>query len=134
MPPCLPRDQGLAGQEGGQAHLQGVGGPADGVRGITVVGALAVEAEVARGGNEEGFEEVALGQGINVLGDVQAPPGHGDRPPEAEDSVQLEGRHLGIVPLVVGEVEVVGESLLVPGEPHGLHQGLASVIEGDYQL
>ena len=41
---------------------------------------------------------------------------------------------IGIVPLVVGEVEVIGESLLVPGEPHGLHQGLASVIEGDYQL
>ena len=102
--------------------------------GVTLAGALAVEAEVARGGNKEGLEEVSLGQGINVLGDVQAPPGHGDRPPEAEDSVQLEGRHLGIVPLVVGEVEVIGEGLLVPGEPHGLHQGLASVIEGDDQL
>ena len=35
--PRLPRHYGLARQEGGQAHLQGVGGPADGVRGITVV-------------------------------------------------------------------------------------------------
>ena len=37
MTPCLPRHYGLAGQEGGQTHLQAVGGAADGVRGITVV-------------------------------------------------------------------------------------------------
>ena len=93
-----------------------------------------MEAKVARRGDEEGFEEVALSQGINVSGDVEAPPGHRDRPPEAEDAVQVEGGHLRIVPLVVCEVKVVGKSLLVPGEPHWLHQGLASIIECDNQL
>ena len=93
-----------------------------------------MEAEVARGGDEERLKEVALGQGINVLSNVEGSPSHGNRPPEAEDFVQVEGGHLCVVPLVISEVKMVGEGLLVAGKPHGLHQSLASVIKCDDQL
>ena len=64
VPPGLPRDDGLAGEEGGQADLQHVGRAADGVGGVAVVGTLAVEAEVPRGRYEEGLEQVSLSQGV----------------------------------------------------------------------
>ena len=57
-----------------------------------------------------------------------------DGSPEAHDLIQVIGRHLRVVPLEVGEVEVVGKSLLGPGEPHWLQQGLAAVIKGDDEL
>ena len=53
-----------------------------------------------------------LCQLVDVPGDVDAPPRHGDGPPEAQQSVQVEGGHLGVVPLKVGEIKVVGEGLL----------------------
>ena len=53
--------------------------------GVAVVGALAVEAEVARGGDEECFEQVALSQGVDVAGDVQGPAGDGDGASEPEE-------------------------------------------------
>ena len=71
-----------------------------------------VEAHVSRGGDEEGLEQVVLCQLVDVPGDVDAPPRHGDRPPEAQQPVEVEGGDLGVVPLKVREVEVVGEGLL----------------------
>ena len=46
----------------------------------------------------------------------------------------MVGGHLCVVSLVVGKVEVVGQSLLGPREPHRLQHSLASVIKGDDQL
>ena len=68
--PRLARHHGLARQEGGQAHLQRVGRAADGVRGITVVGALAVEAEVARWRDEEGLEQISFRERVDLSCDV----------------------------------------------------------------
>ena len=55
MSPGLPRHNGLARQEGGEAGLEHVRATADRVRSITVVGALAMEAEVSRRRDEEGL-------------------------------------------------------------------------------
>ena len=46
----------------------------------------------------------------------------------------MEGGHLSVVPLVVREVEMVGQSLLGPRESHGLQQGLASILKCNDQL
>ncbi len=64
--PSVPGRQLFAGQEGGEASLQQVGMAADGVGGVAVVGALPVEAEVPRRRDEEGLQQVSLGQGVDV--------------------------------------------------------------------
>ena len=83
--PLPTRPLYLGRQEGSKAPLQEVGAATDGVGGVAVVGALAVEAEVARGGDEECFEQVALSQGVDVAGDVQGPAGDGDGASEPEE-------------------------------------------------
>ena len=40
----------------------------------------------------------------------------------------MEGSNLCIMPLIVSEVEMVGKSLLSPGESHWLEQGLATIF------
>ena len=40
----------------------------------------------------------------------------------------MEGGDLGVVPLKVREVEVVGQRLLAPVEPHGLEQSLTATL------
>ena len=93
-----------------------------------------METEIASGGYEEGLEQVALRQGVHVPRDVEDPPCHGYCSPEAQDFVQVVGGHLSVVSLVVREVEMVGQSLLSPGESHWLEQGLAAVLKRDDQL
>ena len=74
--------------------------------------ALTVEADVARGADEEGLEEVVLGQLVDVGRDVDPAPADRHGAPEAQQAVQVEGRHLRVVPLVVAEVKVVRQRLL----------------------
>ena len=149
MSPGLPGHEVLGGQEGGQADLQQVGAATDGVGGVAVVGTFPVETEVTSWRYEECLQQVSLSQAVDISGTTttvtrrerETVPGYVEDSardwngsPEAHDLVQVEGGHLRVVSLEVGEVEVVGQRLLGPGEPHGLQQGLTSVIEGDDQL
>ena len=152
MSPGLTRHEALAGHEGGEADLQRVGAATDGVGGVAVVGTLAVETEVARGRDEEGLQQVSLRQTVDISGtttlssggdtererdlprNVEDSAGDGDGSSESHNLIQMVGGHLCVVSLVVGEVEVVGQSLLGPREPHRLQHSLTSVIKGDDQL
>ena len=62
--------------------------------------------------DKESFEQVRFGQLVDVARDVDLPTRDGNGTPEAEELVQVEGRHLRVVPLEVGKVEMVGEGLL----------------------
>lgn len=76
----------LFGQEGGKAALERVRLAADRVRRVTVVRALAVEAQVRRRRHKERFQQVIVGHRIDVGGDVQDAPGDGHGAPEAQQS------------------------------------------------
>ena len=102
--------------------------------GVTVVGALAVKAEVARRGDEEGLEEISLRQRVDLSRDVQRSSGDGDRPAKAKQPIEVEGSNLGVVSLKIREVEVIGQRLLGAGEPHRLEKRLAPVLKLDDQL
>ena len=104
------------------------------MRGVTVAGALAVETEVARRGDEESLEKISLRQRVDLSRDVQRSPGDGDRPAKAKQPIEVEGCDLGVVSLKVREVEVVGQRLLGAGEPHRLEKRLAPVLKLDDQL
>lgn len=85
----------LGGQEGGEAALEAVGVAADGVRGVAVVGALPVEAQVVRGRYEERLQQLAVRLLVDLGGHVEEAAGHRHRPPEAQDSGRDE-----IMPIV----------------------------------
>ena len=90
--------------------------------------ALTVEADVARGADEEGLEEVVLGQLVDVGRDVDPAPADRHGAPEAQQAVQVEGRHLRVVPLVVAEVKVVRQRLLQsPFGKNGLNSSFPSI-------
>lgn len=67
-----------------------------------------MEAEVLRRRNEERLEQVTGGQCVEVGGDVEETADDRGRPAETQQPVQVEGGDLGVVTLVVGEVEVIG--------------------------
>jgi len=71
-----------------------------------------VKAKVSGRADKEGLEQVGFRQLVDVTCDVDLPTGDWNGAPEAEQLVQVEGRHLRVVPLEVGEVEVVRKSLL----------------------
>lgn len=66
----LSRGQLLGGQEGGEATLQTVRTSADGVRRVTIVRALPMEAQVIRWGHEERFQEFTVRFLIEFCGHV----------------------------------------------------------------
>ena len=66
VPPRLSGGDLLRGQEGGEAALQQVRVPADGMPGVAVVGTLAVEAEVTRRGDKECLQQVPVRQGVYI--------------------------------------------------------------------
>lgn len=84
MPPRFPGGEELVGQESGEAALQAVRRPAHGVRRVAVVAALAVEAEVAGGTDEEGLQQLAVGDVVDLRGDVERPAAHRHRPAKAQ--------------------------------------------------
>ena len=53
-----------------------------------------------------------LGQLVDVTRDVDVAAGDGNGATEAEKPVQVEGRDLRVVTLVVSEVKVVGKGFL----------------------
>jgi len=132
--PSFPWRKIFGRKKRGKTALEHVGAAADGVRGVAVVRALAVEAEVACRGDEECLQEVALCQRVDLPRDVQGPPGHRDGATKAEQPVEVEGGDLGVVALEVREVKVVWQRLLAAREPHRLEQGLSSILELDDQL
>ena len=71
------------GKERGEGALQRVRVAADGVRGVAVVGALAVEAQVVGGRHEERLEQIVLRHLVDLRGDVEGASHHGHRPTEA---------------------------------------------------
>ena len=71
-----------------------------------------MKTEISGRTNKESLEQVRFRQLVDVASDVDLPTRDGNGTPEAEELVQVEGRHLRVVPLEVGEVEVVGEGLL----------------------
>lgn len=73
---------------------------------------LTMKAQISRRTNEKRFEEVCVGQIVDVPGDVDVPAGHGNGASEPEEAVQVEGGDLRVVALEVREVEVVGKGLL----------------------
>ena len=93
-----------------------------------------VEAEVARRRDEESLEKISFGQRVDLSCDVQRSPGDGDGSAKAKQSVKVEGSDLCVVPLEVGEVEVVGQRLLGARKPHRLEKCLPSVLKLDYKL
>lgn len=97
--------------------------------GVAVVATLAMEAEVVIGRDEKGFEQVALCQRVQFLGYVDVATHDRHRSPESQHPVQVEGGDLRVVSLEVSEVEMVLESLLLAGEPHGLEECMSTVDE-----
>ena len=69
-----------------------------------------------------------------VPGDVENPASDGDSTSEAKDLIKVESGNLCIVALIVGEVEMVGKSLLTPRESHWLEESLASIFIFYYQF
>uniref|UniRef100_A0A182XTA4 Uncharacterized protein n=1 Tax=Anopheles quadriannulatus TaxID=34691 RepID=A0A182XTA4_ANOQN len=136
MPPHLALRIVLRGQEGGERTLERVRIAADRVRRVAVVRALAVKAQIAARRDEERLEQHLIPHLVDLGGDVEDAAGHGHRPPEAEQPVEMERRYLGRVPLVVGKVEVVRQGLLFAREAHRLEQGvhLVRVVDDQLQL
>ena len=66
VPPSFPWRNFFWRQKRGEAAFKLVRVAADGVAGVAVVGALAVEAEVAGRRDEEGLQQVALRQRIQI--------------------------------------------------------------------
>ena len=93
-----------------------------------------MEAKVASWRDEKCLEKISFRQRVDLSGDVQSSPGDRDCSAKAKQSVEVEGSDLGVVSLKVGEVEVVGQSLLGTREPHGLEKRLAPVLKLDDQL
>ena len=60
MSPSLPWRHRLGRKKSCKAALQHVWVATDGMRGVAVVRTLAMEAEVASGRDEEGFQEITL--------------------------------------------------------------------------
>ena len=79
---------------------------------------LTVEADVARGTDEERLEQVVLRQLVDVLRDVDPAAADRDGAPEPEQAVEVEGGHLGVVTLKVGEVKVVRQRFLQQNKRH----------------
>ena len=71
-----------------------------------------MKAQISIWADEECFEKFWTGQFVDVVGDVEYPTSNRDRPPKAQESVQVEGRDFGIVSLKVREVKVVGQGSL----------------------
>ena len=86
---------------------------------------LTVEADVARGADKEGLEEVVVRELVDVGRDVDVATGHGTRATEAQQPVQVERGNLGVVTLVVAEVKVVRKSFLKKYEILETHSWLA---------
>lgn len=82
--PGFPGGEELVGQESGEAALEAVGCAAHGVRRVAVVTALAVEAQVAGGADEERLQQLAVGDLIHFRGDVERPAAHRHRPAKAQ--------------------------------------------------
>jgi len=85
MSPGFPGREGSVGQEGREATLQSVGAAADRVRGVAVVTAFAVEAQVAGRTDEEGLEQLAVGDPINFRRHVESPTAHRHRSAESQE-------------------------------------------------
>lgn len=117
MPPDLPRHDALVRQKSGEAALELIRRAAYRVARVAVVGAPAVEAEIAGRTDEERLEDVAVSHLVDLRGHVERPARHRHAAPEVQQTVQMEGRDLGVVSLVVREVEVVRQGLLLPGKP-----------------
>jgi len=132
--PSFPWCDVFGGEKSSKASFQHVWAAADCVRRVAVVGALAVEAEVARWRDEESLEKISFGQRVDLSCDVQRSPGDGDGSAKAKQSVEMEGSDLSVMPLEVGEVEVVGQRLLGARKPHWLEKSLPSVLKLDYKL
>ena len=73
---------------------------------------ITMKAKVSRRTDKKCFEEVCFRQLVDVGGDVDLATRDRNGSSKAEKSVQVEGRDLGVVTLEVGEVEVIGKSLL----------------------
>jgi len=100
--PGFPGREGSVGQEGGEATLQSVGAAADRVRGVAVVTAFAVEAQVAGRTDEEGLEQLAVGDLINFRRHVEGPTAHRHRSaksqePASQQATTFQRRVVGTV-------------------------------------
>jgi len=85
MSPGFPGREGSIGQEGGEATLQSVGAAADRVRGVAIVTAFAVETEVAGRTDEEGLEQLAIGDVINFRRHVEGSTAHRHRSAKSQE-------------------------------------------------
>ena len=81
------------------------------------MGERTVKAQVLRWWDEESPQEIASGQGVQLGRHVDEASDHGRGSAEAQNSIQVEGGDLGVVPLIVGEVEVIGQRLLLAWKP-----------------
>lgn len=66
MSPGLPRNERFIRQERGEAPFKGVRISANRVRRIAVITALAVEADITGGADEERLQQLAVGDLINL--------------------------------------------------------------------
>lgn len=102
--------------------------------GITVVAALAVEAQIACRADEKRLEQVSLGKLVDIGGDINVSATHRNRSPESQESIQMKSRNFCVVPLKIGEIEVIRKGFLRPGETHRLEKSLAPVYQVDNQF
>ena len=71
----LPWCKVFGREKGSETSLEHIWASANCVRGVAVVGALAVEAEVARWRDEEGLEQISFRERVDLSRDVQGPAG-----------------------------------------------------------
>ena len=71
MSPSLPRRYRHGRKKGCKATLQHVRVAANGMRGVAVLGTVAMKAEVASGRDKECFKEITLCKGVDVPGGRQ---------------------------------------------------------------
>jgi hypothetical protein len=82
--PHFARSHFFARQESRERSFQNVGAATDGVCGVTVVGALAVETQVVGRRHEERLQQLAVCQRVQLGGHVQNATGDGHRAPETQ--------------------------------------------------
>jgi hypothetical protein len=75
----------LEGRKAAKLPSKTVGISADGVRSITIIGALAVKAQVIGRRHEERLEQIPFGLLVQFGGHVEQSAGHGHGPSEAQE-------------------------------------------------
>lgn len=116
----------------GGSHFKRVRHPTDCVSRIAIVHAFPVEAQLVGGRDEKRFQELcAIGNHEYLRRDVKNSTCDWHRPTKSKHSIQVKGRNLGSMALVISEIGMVWTCRCFSGESHRFHQCSHTVREGE---